>query len=178
MFKLAKGSICPQCEKGRLKEIKKDLRFEYKEREKIFSKEKVLVCNLCNYEGLTRDTSSRIEKELTDFRRSVTGLLTSDQMKAIREGLGLNKKEMAVLLALNEKTVGRYESGKITQSDQIDRLYRIYKKYPSIARQMSEQSVSLEIEAQVTIKALGSETYTYDKKGPKWVRGEEYAKAA
>jgi len=131
MSTLKNGDLCPVCEKGRLREIKKDLVFSYKNSSKKFRNESVFKCNVCDYEALPREANRRIEKELTDFRRNINGLLLSDQLKAIRKSLGLNVKKMAKLLSVNEKTVGRYENGKITQSEQIDKLYRILHKFPS-----------------------------------------------
>jgi len=159
MFQLKKGGLCPQCEKGKLGELIKDLEFKYKGSRKVFQQEKVFVCDLCGYEGLTQETNKRIEKDLTDFRRSVEGLLTSDRMRSIRENLGFNKKEMARLLTVNEKTIGRYESGKITQSEQIDKLYRIYGAYPSIARRIDIGKPTFRVRAIVKIKAREIDRY-------------------
>ena len=71
MFKLEERAICPQCEKGRLFKIKRDLEFRYKERYSVFKQEEVFKCDLCGYEGLDKEASKRIEKELTKFRLSV-----------------------------------------------------------------------------------------------------------
>jgi len=131
MLILKNDSICPVCEKGKLREKKKDLVFNYKNELKKFENETVYECNLCSNEILPKDADAKIEKGLTDFRRGINGLLLSDQLKAIRESLSLKKNEMAKLLSVNEKTVGRYENGKITQSEQIDKLYRILQIFPS-----------------------------------------------
>ncbi len=48
--------------------------------------------------------------------------------------MGLNKKSMAKLLSVNEKTVGRYENGKVTQSAQVDKLYRVLQVTPFLAK--------------------------------------------
>ncbi len=63
------GSICPVCEKGRLREIKKDLVFTYKNNSKTFKDEMVFKCSVCDYEALSREANKRVEKELTDFRQ-------------------------------------------------------------------------------------------------------------
>ncbi|MBU0736163.1 type II toxin-antitoxin system MqsA family antitoxin [Patescibacteria group bacterium] len=133
MFTLRKGSLCPVCEKGRLQEERKTLPFVYKGRSKKFPNQKVYTCNVCDYEGLTRADNEQIEKSLADFRRIIDGLFPCDTLKSIRERLGLNKKSMAKLLSVNEKTVGRYENGKVTQSAQVDKLYRVLEAFPYIA---------------------------------------------
>lgn len=142
MHDLKNGILCPLCEKGKLIEEKKNLAFKYKEHVKNFENERAFVCNVCQYEGLSSEANKRIEKELTDFRRSVDGLFSCVELKAIREELGLNKKEMAKLLSVNEKTIGRYENGKVTQSEHMDKLYRVLRAFPSAVRAM-EPSVMI-----------------------------------
>ena len=71
MSKLKEKSICPQCEKGKLFKIRRDLEFRYKERYSVFKQEEVFKCDLCGYEGFDKEASKRIEKELTKFRLSV-----------------------------------------------------------------------------------------------------------
>ena len=71
MFSLKSGGVCPQCEFGKLKEEIKAINFKYKEKIKVFQQEKIFACDFCDYEGLDQDADKRIDKELTDFRRSV-----------------------------------------------------------------------------------------------------------
>jgi len=134
VFTLREGRLCPVCENGKLQEARKALSFVYEGRSKKFPNQKVYACNVCDYEGLTRADNEQIEKSLADFRRIIDGLLPCDTLKSIREGLGLNKKLMAKLLSVNEKTVGRYENGKVTQSAQVDKLYRVLQATPFLAR--------------------------------------------
>ena len=131
MSNLRKDQLCPACQTGKLDEARKDLIFKYRNRSKKFHNEKVFKCNICDYEALSIEANKGVEKELTDFRRKIDGLLTSDQLRRIRESLGLNKKRMAELLSVNAKTIGRYENGKVTQSEQIDKLYRFLHRFPS-----------------------------------------------
>lgn len=134
MTEIKQGTICPLCEKGKLVLINKELSFSYKQRLKRFPHEKVYICDLCKFEVLSELDNHRIEKILTDFRRNIDGLLSCDSLKKIREGLVLTKGQMATLLSVNEKTIGRYESGKVTQSEHMDKLYRILRDYPFAAR--------------------------------------------
>lgn len=134
MFILKKGVLCPQCERGKLGVLKKTLIFTYKDRSKKFPNEKLFKCNVCDYEGLTHNDNERIDKILADFRRSIDNLLSCNQLQSIRKELGLNKKQMAKVLSVNEKTIGRYENGKVTQSNHMDKLYRVLQAFPSAAR--------------------------------------------
>jgi putative zinc finger/helix-turn-helix YgiT family protein len=124
MERSEKIKICPECETGELQQTKKDLLFTYKGQSKRFAEMKVLICPVCGHERLSEKTSEEVDRELTDFRKSIDGLLSSDELKAIRLKLKLKIKEMADRLSLDAKTVGRYENGKKTQSKQVDMLYR------------------------------------------------------
>lgn len=130
MTYLKEGAMCPQCEQGTLKITRKDLSFSYKGKNCEFKAERLFTCDRCDYEALDWDDTHRIDKELTEFRRKIDGLLSGKELESIRKSLGLNKKKMAKLLSVNEKTIGRYESNKMTQSEQIDKLYRIFRDRP------------------------------------------------
>ncbi len=172
MYELKNGILCPLCEKGKLIEEKKDLVFKYKESVRNFENERAFVCDICEYEGLSPEANKRIEKELTDFRRSVDGLFSCAELKSIRENLGLNKKEMAKLVSVNEKTIGRYENGKVTQSEHMDKLYRVLKAFPSAVKFM---------EPGVTISSYQFHFSTVTVQGssyiPKLEKGYHFSKA-
>ena len=148
MFALKKGERCPACQKGSLEEKSKDFIFKYKNKAKKFKDEKVFRCDVCGFEGLTKKLSGKIERELTDFRRKIDGLLVGKQLEVIRKNLRINKKQMAELLSVNEKTVGRYENGKITQSTQIDKLYRIFQVFPSAVTEMNKRTLDVNYSIQ------------------------------
>ena len=134
MLHTRRAKLCPQCEHGELGVTKKNLRFTYKGKTKLFRSMKLVKCNVCDYEALSAGDTKAVDKVLTDFRRSIDGLLTGSQLERIRQSLSRNKKRMAKLLGVNEKTIGRYENGIITQSGQIDKLYRILGAYPKAAK--------------------------------------------
>jgi putative zinc finger/helix-turn-helix YgiT family protein len=125
-----KGSLCPYCESGSLSPKRKSLAFDYKGRTKTLHDQKVYVCDVCDYETQNQVDFEKTQKALANFFREVDGLLSSDRLRGIREKLGMNKKEMAELLSVNPKTVGRYESGKVKQSSHIDKLYRFMEHCP------------------------------------------------
>jgi putative zinc finger/helix-turn-helix YgiT family protein len=131
MSPVSNEALCPECEKGHMRETSKDLIFTYKGHEQRFPNMKIFLCDVCGHERLPEKVQENIDKELTDLRRNVEGLLRSGELKAIRKELGLKKKAMAGLLSVDAKTVGRYENGRIIQSKQIDILYRIFRAVPT-----------------------------------------------
>ncbi len=97
MATIQQDGLCPECETGRLKEIKKDLSFTYKGRSMQFSQMSVLACSVCGHERLSEKASARVDRELTDFSKSIDGLLYSHELRQIRLKLKLKIKDMARL---------------------------------------------------------------------------------
>lgn len=132
------GSKCPICGSGKLSEKTVSEKFDYKGQTKIVSDYHVYACNKCNEEIVDPKTLRVTEKVLTDFRRSVDGLLTSDEIKAIRKKLGKTQAEMAEWIGVGEKNFARYENGQVTQSKPMDLLLRILGKFPNILNNLTE----------------------------------------
>ena len=61
-----------------------------------------------------------------EYKR-ITGLLTTLQVKSIREQLKLTQKQFSEVLGLGEVTIHRIEKGSI-QSKSVDNLIRMYAK--------------------------------------------------
>ena len=73
-------------------------------------------------------TNENLMNARNTYRRA-HGLLTSDEIVAIRESYGLSQVELARLLGWGEATVSRYES-KAIQDETYDHLLRIIKDNP------------------------------------------------
>jgi len=128
-MKLTNGTLCPICESGKLSSIQKDIDFNYKGHIRSFNKT-VFACPECEEEFLESTDQKQIDKKLTDFRRGIDGLLTSNKIKQIRLQFKYTQTELAKILKVGEKNFARYENGQSTQSRGMDNLLRILKVYP------------------------------------------------
>lgn len=63
-------------------------------------------------------------KNVYNAYKKKKGLLTSEEIKAIRKKRGLSQTDVARLIGCGEKTITRYESGYI-QDDAFDRFLRL-----------------------------------------------------
>jgi HTH-type transcriptional regulator/antitoxin MqsA len=61
---------------------------------------------------------------MTDFYREADGLLTGNQIKAIRDDLGLTQAEAAKVFGGGKNAFTKYENGDVTQSVAMDKLIR------------------------------------------------------
>jgi putative zinc finger/helix-turn-helix YgiT family protein len=62
--------------------------------------------------------------------RKKHGLLSADEIRAIRERFNLTQAELALLLRLEANTVSRWESGRNVQTAAMDILVRMIRDLP------------------------------------------------
>ena len=134
---LREGTTCPICGHGRISERIIVKTFTYKSQKMLIPNYRIFECDTCEEKVVSSETLRGTEKVLTDFRRKVDDLLTSDEIKRIREKLDKTQKEMAIFLGVGEKNFARYENGQVTQSKTMDTLLRILDTDPNILSKVS-----------------------------------------
>ena len=133
-MKLRDGMLCPVCEAGKLKAVTKDVPFKYKGEAHIVKNVRAFECTTCGESLWDRRDEREIEKSLTDARRKVDGLLTSDEIRTIRKLFSMTQVEFAKALDIGEKNFARYESGQSTQSRAMDHVLRMLQADPQNLR--------------------------------------------
>ena len=127
---LKDGMECPICEVGTLKRITRDETFNYKGKEIVVPNCTIYYCENCRDGLYEKKEEKRIEKILTDERRKIDGLLTSEEIKRIRTSFGYTQVQFARLLGVGEKNFARYEAGQSVQSKSMDLLLRLIERIP------------------------------------------------
>jgi HTH-type transcriptional regulator/antitoxin MqsA len=155
------GSICPACVTGRLKATEKNLEFEYKGEKVVVADQKVFACNVCPEEFMNCTQSRKLEKLLTDHRRRVDHLLTSEEIKAIRTSLGFSQTAMAKILGVGEKNFARYETGQVTQSRITDHFLRAIDRHPFILEIIHKEDMESIAEFSAVLKEYRAEGKEY-----------------
>ena len=129
MEMIHEGNRCPTCEEGTLTRVTKEVEFTYKG-DTLRLQREVLICPSCEEAFFSPQDEREIEKLLTDRRRRVDGLLTSEEIRSIRRQFKMTQVEFATYLRVSKKTFARYETGQATQSYAMDDLLRILQRYP------------------------------------------------
>ena len=62
--------------------------------------------------------------------RKKHGLLSADEIRALRERFGLTQSELARLLHLGANTISRWESGRNVQTEAMEMLLRLLRDLP------------------------------------------------
>jgi len=91
---------------------------------KIKFTEKYKVDSKTNEEIFDRDIEQENDIKLYNIYKKRMNLLTTNEIKEIRERYGLSQKDFALALGMGEITINRLENGSI-QSEAVDSIIRL-----------------------------------------------------
>ena len=118
---------CENCNIFREYEVKKELR-KYKIRNiDVEAEINISYCKHCGEELFNPKLESANDVILFDEYKRKKGLLTSSQIKNIRDKYRISQVAFAKVLGLGDKTITRYENGTI-QDDSINNLLMLSEK--------------------------------------------------
>ena len=140
---------CPICGVGKLKKKIGAETFEYKGKRITIPNYAIYECAKCGEAVVDSAALRESGKKLKDFQREVDGLLTGQQIKAIRARLGLTQKQLADIVGGGLKSLARYESGQVCQSRGMDNLLRILDAYPHTLKVIQKSDKKKEYSARV-----------------------------
>ena len=89
-----------------------------------------LHCPKCGEVVLRLQDSKRLGEDAIAIYRKKHGLLSSDEIRSIRERFELTQSDLARLLRLGANTVSRWESGRNVQTAAMDILLRLIRDLP------------------------------------------------
>jgi putative zinc finger/helix-turn-helix YgiT family protein len=87
-------------------------------------------CPKCDEQVLTYTQARRFEEDAIALYRKKYGLLSSDEIRSIREHHRLTQVELARLLRLGPNTISRWEAGRNVQTAALDVLLRLIRDLP------------------------------------------------
>jgi len=160
------GDVCPICGSGRIKAIKNKEDFEYKGHILTFDLT-TYSCDICHESFFNNQEMKANQKIIKDFHRRVDGLLTSDEIKKIRQNYGLSQREFARILGIGEKSFTKYELGLVSQSRAMDNLLRIIDEIPEALSLLKQHKTVMEdSRKRVVGNIIDFENYKLERKKP------------
>jgi|SRR5450432_2406160 len=87
-------------------------------------------CPKCDEVVLRFSDSRRLQAEAIAVYRRKHGLLSADEIRALRERFELTQSELAHLLHLGANTISRWESGRNVQTEAMEMLLRLIRDLP------------------------------------------------
>lgn len=89
-----------------------------------------LKCPKCGEIVLRFREAKRLHEDAIGIYRQKHGLLSADEIRAIRAQFDLKQSDLARLLRLGANTVSRWESGRNVQTAAMDTLLRLIRDLP------------------------------------------------
>ena len=99
-----------------------------------------LRCPACDEVLLAFESAKALQERGVDLYRRAHGLLGADEIRALRQQLGLTQAQFAALLHLGQNTVSRWESGRNVQSGAMDLLLKVIRDVPGTLGYLEQQS--------------------------------------
>jgi putative zinc finger/helix-turn-helix YgiT family protein len=123
------ANACPACGTGMVQK-RGTLRLPVNGEEMAVPSSAHLSCPKCGEVVLGFLESKRLGEDAIAIYRKKHGLLSADEIRAIRERFSLNQSDLARLLRLGANTVSRWESGRNVQTAAMDILLRLIRDIP------------------------------------------------
>jgi len=85
----------------------------------------VTQCDNCHDLFYSSVQAKNADRKANDARRRAEGLLTSREVKEVRQGLALSQSQLEAALGVGPKTVVRWENGTAVQGKAVDDVLRL-----------------------------------------------------
>ncbi len=132
-------NVCPVCGEGHLHDSIDKNKVEYKgqttELDMLYS-----VCDVC---GSDQSASAQLltnKRTMIAFKKQVDGLMAGEQVRALRERLGINQAEAAKIFGGGPVAFSKYESDDVAQSAAMDKLLRLALAVPGAFNKLAHES--------------------------------------
>lgn len=133
---MAESMLCPVCEEGQLSLHRSSRILTYRGQPLRVDDLEHSECALCGADPVLQDQIKRNHRKVVDAKRRMDGLLTGDEVRAVRERLGLSQKAAAVAFGGGTNAFSKYERGDVNQSVAMDRLMRLVALYPGLVNDL------------------------------------------
>lgn len=140
------GQKCPLCKRGLLQLVAHPEKFEYKGRRLALPLER-FHCPECDESFVDDKAAHEVEPALRRWRREVDGLLMPEEIRAIRQSLGVTQRQMALIIGGGAKAFAKYETSAVNQSQAVDLLLRTIRRHPdTFFRLVRERGIEVGLE--------------------------------
>ncbi len=123
------ADACPTCGSP-MRERKTRLGLPVNGEEIMVARVPHLHCRQCSEVLLRSGDESFLHSRALEIYRDKYGLLSADEIRAIRQRFALTQMELARLLRLGGNTLSRWESGRNVQTAAMDVLLRLIRDLP------------------------------------------------
>lgn len=130
---------CPVCGQGPVSVQETESVVRYKGREgHVLTRMK--CCQACGSEYADAETSRRNKRATIAFRKSVDGLLSGQEIRALRRRYGLTQAQAARLFGGGPVAFSKYENDDVAHSESMDKLLRLAAQSAGVVEHLARQA--------------------------------------
>jgi putative zinc finger/helix-turn-helix YgiT family protein len=116
---------CAVCNSEKVKKVRREFSARYNQMPISIADAEMYECASCGERFFTPDQAKAVSVAVKRQARVTAGLLTPEEIVAIRQKLGLSQNELERLFGLGSKVVTRWETGRVVQSKAADVALRL-----------------------------------------------------
>jgi len=135
---------CPLCETGNLISASRTEPLRYKNRVLLVHGYLVSNCNLCGASLVLTEQMKVNQRSMADAERLADDLLTSDEIKNVRNLMGLNRGQASKVFGGGPNAFSKYERGEIHPSEAVNKLMILARDVPE-ARKTLLQTAGFDV---------------------------------
>src|ERR1700761_7819587 len=106
-------------------------------------------CSVCNSDPVTTDQIRSNQILIADAKRRSDGFLTGEEIRRVRERLGLSQSAAANVFGGGGNAFSKYERGEVLQSFPMDRLLRLAVDLPAALSLLASYSNETAVESVI-----------------------------
>ena len=123
---------CLICEVGKLIPARRTETLHYKNRVLNVQGFWVSDCELCGACLVTPSQAKANQRMMADAERQADGALVGDEIKAVRDLMGLNRGEASKVFGGGPNAFSKYERGEIHPSEAVNKLLLLARDIPAV----------------------------------------------
>ena len=139
-----KSAMCPICGEGRVTDQVDQVEGEYKGRKAMLPLHYQL-CDTCHSDFAGAGQSKLNKRAMMAFRKSVDGLLTGDEICALRGKYKLTQGQAAILFGGGPVAFSKYENDDVAHSEAMDTLLRLVRRSESAFLELLAEKGMMEL---------------------------------
>lgn len=134
-----KSNLCPICQIGHLHSKTESVELEYADHT-TSGDNHYSECDHCGSEQATTADAKFNKRIMIAFKKTVLGLLTGTEVRALRKQLGLNQEQAARVFGGGPVAFSKYEADDVMQSEAMDKLLRLARDIPQAAEKLMQDA--------------------------------------
>ncbi|VAW39282.1 hypothetical protein MNBD_GAMMA01-1969 [hydrothermal vent metagenome] len=132
-------TICNNCLSKSIEVLSAQETVKYKGKEIPFLIEYSL-CSDCAHEFVSSEQVSNNDTRLRDYKKSIDGLLTSEEIRQARRQLKLTQEQASLVFGGGKNAFSKYERDEVSQSKAMDKLIRTCLHHPGAFKDLLQDA--------------------------------------